>query len=614
MTATSAWAHLSRHRCLLFTGLAAALCYVNTLGNGFVWQDRLFILGGMGIVDAPMQAPLVFVRGLYALKGGVDQEIYYRPLMILSFSLDHAIWALNAAGYHLTNLLWHLVNSLLAFVLFDRYLRRPAALAGALLFAVHPIHAASVAYVTNRLDVICLGFLLAAFLLFTDPPRATPAPAGLRRTAGGGLCFALALFAKETAIVLPILLALHGIASTRGGLKTTARRLAPALTVTVALGVAYLVLRRAVVGPLGLAAPPVSPPSALFWTMLNVLRSYVGILLWPARLTTSDAVPIAHTALDHGAWLSALLAVALAGGGILLPRRAPAAGLGILWFLVTLLPVSNLIPIIYARSEHFLYIPSLGFALAAAAAAETVGHAAAHPLARRATVAAVAVAIACCGLRTAVRNRDWGDEVTLFGKSVAITPYGREAHACLGFALADAGRHDAAIAAFERALVADARYASFLRPGRIWRGIGQSRFALGAFDAAHAAYTASLTHEPDNVHAVTGQGNAALALGRVAEAADRFHRALALAPDFAPAWHNLGAARLRGGDPAGAVHAYTRATQLRPDDASAHFYLGQALEAAGDPSAAREAYVRARVLMPAAPEIAAALARLPTSP
>jgi protein O-mannosyl-transferase len=606
---------LTQGRCLVLVALAAAICYVNTLGNGFVWQDRLFVIGKMGIVESWRQIPQVFVRGLYALKAGGAHEIYYRPLMILSFSLDHAVWGLNAAGYHLTNVLGHVLNALLACLVFRRLLRREAALGGALLFAVHPVHTASVAYVTNRLDVICLAFLLTAFLLLTPGPSAAAdvRPRWGRLTAGL-LAFALALFAKETAIVLPALLILYAVAarpSQEHRWWRAYRYSAYAVPATIAIGIGYLALRRHVVGAMGLEAPPVSPPSALFWTMLNVLRDNVRVLVWPIRLTTSDAFPIAQTAREGCAWLSGLLAGMLTIGALAGLRRAPAACFGTLWLLCTWLPVANLVPIIYVRSEHFLYIPSFGFALAVAAGWHAaLPHLTGRPRARRAALLAAVVILLSLGARTIARNRDWGDEIVLFEKSVATTPYGREAHACLGFAYAEAGRHAEALEAFGRALVEDPRYASFVRPGRVRRGIGQSHLDRNEYDAAWNAFTASLTDEPRNVYAVVGRGNARLAQGRPPAAIAEYQAALDIDPDFAPAWHNLGAAYLENGAHAEAVAAYAREVDLRPDDGAAQFYFGRALEAAGRPDAALRAYTRAQACAPEETEIAAAIARL----
>jgi 4-amino-4-deoxy-L-arabinose transferase-like glycosyltransferase len=202
-------------------GLAACLVYLPALSGGFVADDfflldRVRALGGLG-------HPLAYFHlGFFE---------YYRPLGFLSQALDRALWGANAAGFHLTNVLLHAISTMLVFVLGRRLMDRPAALVGALLFALHPASHEAVYWIAARFDLLATCFTLAALAcLWRD---------GAAAYVAGVACFGLALLSKESALSLPVMAAACDVLIRDRDWRSTARRLVPLL----ALAALYAALR-----------------------------------------------------------------------------------------------------------------------------------------------------------------------------------------------------------------------------------------------------------------------------------------------------------------------------------------------------------------------------------
>src|SRR5262245_33070291 len=181
--------------------LLAALVYAGALGNPFVYDDRVVVVANASLRE-PLANPLFVL--LYSP---------YRPLVNASYALDHVVWGLDPFGYDLTGLLLHCANVVLLYALFARApgsARGVAAFAAAL-FAVHPMGIESVGYVAGRAELLCATFFLASLLCFQGALVAAPGARRSVRIAAGLGAFALALASKETAAVLPAILALYDL-------------------------------------------------------------------------------------------------------------------------------------------------------------------------------------------------------------------------------------------------------------------------------------------------------------------------------------------------------------------------------------------------------------------
>ncbi len=595
------------HRAMLLIVLVSLLVYSNTAGNRFTWQDHLFITARQGIAESWSELGRLFTRGLYAIKHDAppgQSDLYFRPLMNLSFTLDHLVWNDHPDGYRLTNILWHALNGVLLYLAAAAAFRsRTLALTAALLFAVHPVHTASVSYVTNRLDVLCLAFMLAAWRLWTQVlADGKPHPAALPALAP---IFAAGLLAKETAIVLPLLLAAQLVNRWPELSLPARRRGAAAMGLLLLTGGAYLLLRAQAIGsPGGRTIPFPGGTGDLVLTMLNVGRHYLRVLILPYGLTTSGGFAVARLPPSAADAWSILLVTGTVLWSLERCWRGKPAGLAAAWLWLPLLPVANLIPILYLRSHHFLYIPSAGFCLLLAAGLDALARRLRNRLALPLMAGLLIAGYAAATLR---ENRLWRDDLTRFTASVRQSPHCRESRAHLGFALQAEGRHDEAIGQFEQALAPVTDYYSFVDPARVNRSLGQSLLELGRLDAAEAAWHRAVALQPEHPLGHLGLGNTAMARGSFDEAVTRYRAALEKAPGLAVATRNLAAAHAAAGDAPAAIRTYRTLLANTPGDLVSLYYLADLLIETGEPDEALHLLQRAASLAPGHPQIEARL-------
>jgi len=469
---------------------AVALAYANALGNDFVFDDFLLIVDQPGV-----RVPLA--EGWSGLG--------YRPLRMLSYRLDYALGGMEPWVFHLGNVVYHAVTTLLvAGALRALGTSVWAAAAGALIFAVHPVQTDAVTYASGRRDVLCGLFFVAGFLAYRRH-RAGGSWAALVLAAGA---WCLALLAKEMAVTLPVVCVLADLLDRRRAPRAAAGRGRGArLAVGVALiaGVGAVVLATTSYLPFlerTLARTPWHGGGieGNFATVARIWLHYLGLVLWPATLAADYRAGAfrVSTGFHDPAALAALAVLALvAVAGWWLWRRGRLAGLGLAWIAVTLLPVSHLVPYVELLAEHYLYMPMVGVALIVADAVD----AAARVPARRPVAAAVVLAVAAAlTARTVVRNRDWRDGVTLWEATVAAVPEGARARFNLGEAYLREGRFADAARAWDEGA---ARYPRAV-PFRM--ALAKLAYREGDYERAYAGIKRVLRLEPDDAGALTLAG------------------------------------------------------------------------------------------------------------
>ncbi len=534
----------------LLVALAAVLCYASVLTGPFLWDDRVLILENSYIKGVqPAWAPFMTDFARLALA---EWEIspFYRPLTLLSFRLDALVWGFSPFGFHLTNLLAHLGCSLAVMHLGNRLFDSPrAGLAAGLLFAVHPVHTESVSWISGRTDVLACLFGLGALLLAL---RGTTASA-----LGSALALALALLAKESTVVIPVL------SAAALALRRTPRGVAFRVLGLqfLALG-AVLALRHQALDGL---VPTLDLAEGLGNRILLAPRfflEYLGLLAMPFWLSIER-----HLALQAVSPLSmaAGWVVALTWAGLLAwtARRAPAVCFSLAWIPLALIPVLNLVPLPQPLAERFLYLPSVGFCLLLAAL-----------LADR-HVRILALIVLVWAAATVARNQVWNDEGRFWQAAVAARPESQAARLALGIHHLENGRLDQA----ESHLLESIRLAPRTAAG--YHYLAQLRLAQRSLAGAEQAYRdgmaagarpEELLHRQfGNLAESTGdlptalerylagppsaalEYNAGVVLGRLQrwdEAALHFERALELDPFRHQARHNLLVALVESGDQA----------------------------------------------------------------
>jgi tetratricopeptide (TPR) repeat protein len=544
------------------------------------------------------------------------------PATRLSHMLDAQFFGLASGWHHAVNVLLHALAAMVLFVFLDRATRArwPSALV-AFLFALHPLHVESVAWVSERKDVLSALFwflALWAYVRYTERPS-------LGRYLAVAAWFVLGLMSKPMVVTLPFVLLLLDFWPLRRAMPgkldaALLREKIPLFALSAVASVAtYLVQQRS--GAVeALAAFP------LGLRVENALVScctYIAKMLWPSGLAVfypyPAAVPLWQAALAAAA-LAAVTAMALRAW-----RRAPYLAAGWFWYLGTLLPVIGLVQVgAQARADRYTYVPMIGLAIVLAwGGADLLRRAqrapqGAPPRAQMALAAAMALA---CLPATWAQVAHWQNSETLFRHALAVTSGNYVAEHNLGSYLMDVpGRLPEAIAHLEASLRihpesarahTDLGTALARTPGRLPEAIAEYRVALrlapdaaiphnnlgntlaktGLLPDAMAEYETALRLDPEYAEAHNNLGSALMKLGRPREAIAQFQTALRLQPGYAEAHNNLAAALAETpGGLSGSIDEYQAVLRLNPDSAEAHLNLGIVLasDAARMPDAIAE--------------------------
>jgi Tfp pilus assembly protein PilF len=562
--------------------LAALVVYAGTLTFDFVWDDTLLIQR-----SHQLHRWHDLGRALTSHFWAEVQEAshYYRPLVTLSFFVDLRLWGLNPAGFHLTNVLAHLAAALAVLALARRVTGDEiAAGAAALLFALHPLHSESVAFVSGRSDVLAgLFFVLAVvgYARWRDT-------GGRIAWLGSLIAFFLALTAKEVALTLPLALALYDWSRRRGGgLRAVGRALLRYVPYAGVVGV-YATIRVTVLGGLVDADGGAWAPLVVrILTGLKIVGWYTWLALVP--YPANAYYPIVPVVPPPGLtwWLCVgWLALALGLSGVAL-LRSRALGFGALWFWATLIPftIVNFLPLSAPiMAERFLYLPSVGVCLILGLAIrralgemELIGDARQLP---GVPAIAVAVLLIVYGSLTLSRNEDWKNDYRLYLWMVETSPEAALPHVNLAFTQISRGEIPEASVHLKRAveiLPTNARALVGLALTQTVLGDReaglQNAMRAYAYDPRHhnvlstlgaiflyrdepaRAVTfleSSLESRPNQVNAVLNLALALSKLGRQAEAEKTLARGLALTALMEPrnGWAHRVVAEVYVNDPA----------------------------------------------------------------
>ncbi|MCY1001580.1 tetratricopeptide repeat protein [Myxococcus sp. MISCRS1] len=567
---------------VLLVALTAALVYAGTLFNGFVYDDAQLV------VDNPWlrswsELANAFQRPLFPVEDGAiptsargPAASYFRPLAHVLFFAQRAVFGLEAWGFHLVLLLLHAAVCALVFWLLRACLKVKesgasssaewGALAGALLFAVHPVHTESVAWLSGCMDVAATLLVLLAVRLMVA------GPSSWGRGVGAGLLWGAGLLFKEVAVVFPAVLwatdRAAGVGVSPLGLKGWVRRYAP-------LGVGALGYAALRLNAVGLSVPlQGGEGSAGLYPvhLLALVGKLCGKLFWPHPLVVT--IPSRVEPLVSEVVLGSLLLLLLAGVLWRSWRTSPAVFAGGIWLLTPLLPIFLMqLRGVEAYAERFLYLPSVGFCLLMAAGVKWMLERWAAQ-ARAVGLVAGGVLVVFAAL-TLARVPAWRDDIALWEDTLTKTPEEPSIHAYLGASYLKARRVEEAVAPLQIAAEAMPHlYQPQSDLAVAYALLGRMDLAIPQLERVHAMRP----REPVVLH------NLGLALrkaGRQEEAVERFRAALRLSPRRADSHLELGRTLLQLGRAGEAVAPLEEALRLRPDSAPAREGLRQARLAAG---------------------------------
>ncbi|HEX5041259.1 MAG TPA: tetratricopeptide repeat protein [Candidatus Polarisedimenticolaceae bacterium] len=495
----------------------------------------------------------------------------WHPLTWMSHLLDVSLFGLSPAGHHASSVLLHVLNAVLLFTVLDRATRRRGrAAVVALLFALHPLHVQSVAWIAERKDVLSTLLWFAATLAYLGYARAPSAA----RWAAVTLLFALGLTAKPMLVTFPFaLLLLDFWPLQRRGWKGLLLEKVPWVLLALASSVVTYLVQRAgrAVGGFEQYPWPVRLGNAVL-----ACGTYLRKTLWPTDLAVFYPHPGVH--LSWGA--VALWGLLLAGISVAALRerhRLPWFFVGWFWFVGTLVPTLGLIQVgEQAMADRYTYVPLVGIFLAGVwAVAEWVPG-------RSAQAGLAAAAVLACAGATRIRELPaWRDSATLWTRALEATADNYTAMLNLSALRIEQGRLPDAAALLRRAVV--------LRPDNpmIRSNLGLVLTHLGQSEEAAVQYRRALELEPNYPEAHSNLGYWLVTKGRRDEAIAHWREAIRLAGDYAAPWYNWGSLLAREGQWAEAETKLRRALQLRPDYGEAHANLAVVLWNTGRQEEAR---------------------------
>jgi Flp pilus assembly protein TadD len=533
--------------------------YAGSLGHRFLlnWDDSLYVLRNPTI------------RGLSweHLKDAFTRFYVgnYAPLHIISYMFDYTLWGLNPQGFILTNVLLHAVNGLLFyFLLFRVSGHRAIAFLGAFIFLCHPVQVESVAWISERKNVLAMFFFFVSFhayLSYRDSGKGVTSIFFIASVA----MFLLAVLSKSVAIILPVVLFLYELCY----LEEAERKWwivnkIPFLLIAAAATI--IALRSQMPGNEGgRISYAIEGPIGVFYTMLTVLPRYLKLLLWPTQLSALYMPPMKVRVDAAVAW-SGLLGLGLVFLGIYLYRKKRGYFFWYSLFFVGLIPVSQIVSIVTLMNDRYLYFPMTG--AAAFYAMIVYSSAAAGNLWRRSLALLLSLLVIPLPWFAWKRTSVWTDDLSLWADAASKTPASPLAWNGLGMAYVGRGLDDEAANAFLQALAIDPNYQLALN------NIGALYNSTGKIAEARPYLLKVADLFPYDMNGLMNLGANYYLSGELPKAEQLFKEALALNPGSTDARSRLGDVYLRMSKPDLAAAYYKEAIRVGGD--APHLEYGMA--------------------------------------
>jgi protein O-mannosyl-transferase len=464
--------------------LAVACVYATTLDGTFVWDDRELILRSPSVRHLGTIGDY-FGRPFWQESTVTHQPaVYYRPLVTLSYTVDYLLHGENPAGFHLTNVVWHLVVCALVFAGARARASTAVAAVVTVVFGLLPRLAECVAWIAGRTDPMAAAFTLGGVLVWTSRLRA-------RRALGLAL-LAVALLCKEVALAGVVAVVVFEVREAWFAPRR-ARRLAAALAPLGLLTLGYLVLLRHVLGQAPRFQEASLDIAARVRTALGAMGTYAWLVVDPFQPRTRIGLAASPPAWSVAAGV--LVAAAAVAGGVALTRRAPPRTLALSCLAAAAIaPVLHIVPFPYSilASDRFLYLPLAAAALAAAPSVQRGLERA--PVSGGVVAAALVLAL---GARTYLRCLDWNDEVRFWADAVRTAPPGDTLPLSeLGNVYYRAKLYEDAARAYEKSLQPVAPDADPLDVANVLSNVANAWAAAGDYRSAAAQWERVFALEP----------------------------------------------------------------------------------------------------------------------
>jgi len=404
--------------------LAGVIPYINSLNNPFIWDEEVIIAKNPIIKDWKY-FPFLFKTDIFG--GPIKAGGFYRPFYMFSFMIDYHIWGLNVFGYHLFSVVSHILNALLLYVLVLKLgLERKIAWLASMLFTLFPLNCESVTFTTTRGEPILGALFLLCVISFLN---------GIRKSGfyflGSILLFILAVFTKESALLMPFLILMYVLIFLEK--EERKKTILPLLTL-IGIAILYAGVRFFFLGnPLHRTLSLINEASLLerIYTLPRILLTYIGLAVFPVVLKAEYHF-VVHSLKDVYVWLGApfLILFWMAVYKFLKPKRQVLFFSS--WFLIGLLPYSNVIPLHATLMEHWAYVASPGFAVLMSMAVFRIMHGIGSLRLRYVVRVMLVFLMAFYVIKIVERNKEWRDPFVLYQRDLEKEPDSFLLHCNLG--------------------------------------------------------------------------------------------------------------------------------------------------------------------------------------
>lgn len=510
----------------IFSAITFAV-YYKILGHTFLinWDDTEYVTANPAIMGFTLE----HIKAVFSSYYGGN----YAPVQMLSYMFDYSIWGLDPRGFLLTNILLHITNGWLLYRLlkscFD--MSEGVALSAALIFLCHPVQVESVAWVSQRKNLLSATFFLMSFISYIRyATTAEPAKRTIRLYGLSLLLFVVSILTKSVTIILFPVILLFDICHVRHkSLRRVLLDKLPYLAITLAAGLITLLSQNPHSGGGMSATYHGESGAATAFTMLTVLPRYFRLLLYPTGLSPVYEVPIRTTLIDFQVTASLIFLIALGAAGIWLFRRHRDLFFWYAFFFIAMLPVSQIVPIVTLMNDRYLYFPMFGFSTVISASvlqAVQQSRVKPPPLLLQAVVVAVITGL---GVASHYQSRIWHDSITLWKRAIRQFPESSSA----------------------------------------WTGLATSHHAGRETSAALQAYLNAVNLNPSNRIALNNLALMYLSLGKPDKAEEYALHLIRSNPDYALGFSTLGICYLSRGETDLAELAGNKALELNPRLAAA---------------------------------------------
>lgn len=561
---------------LLAILIASAALYLSSIPKEFTnWDDPEYILNN----------PLIRTLSLKNLNTIITEPYFanYAPLTLISYALDFRLWELNRYGYHLHNVALHLGCVLALYFLLRRFeLSRFVVLMGVGLFAIHPVNVETVAWASERKNLLATLFFLISFRHYIRYRESAERVHYLSCV----LFFLLSLLSKASTVVAPLVFVAYDYLKGDGKLRSLS--LYDKLPLIVLAEVHTFLSIHAAGARNALNSYHRGGPLLSAFASGHLFEEYLGLLFWPVELSAMYYPRTSPSFIDLSYWIPLLLFAAVAVAFYFISRRL------FFWFsfsVIFLIPVLNIVPLPIMIANRYLYIPQIGIWIVLGILAQTVWQRCERYRMVRVSLAASLSLWLMLLVNQALRfNRAWNDTEALWSDVIRKDFLNEIAHYNLGLHCMSRGLTNRAGLEFGIALGIHPNYPLALS------GMGGYYFEKGKVEAAKKKFYAAINASPDFDIAMNNLGKVYAETGDLQRALFMFHRATYVNPRNIGALNNIVVLYLRANNPEAAKEVALGMIETIPEAPDGFFRLGMSLEALGDMRGALAAFERSKSL------------------